>query len=79
MINGKEKKDKIDWTDDLIEAFRLSQTALKETKSITLPTPSDQLIIVHDGSKIGIGSVLYVLRKGTMKLRGFFSAKLKPH
>ena len=79
MITGKQKTDKIEWTDSFIEDFRASQKALQETKSIVLPTLNDQLIIVHDGSKIGIGSVLYVIRNGIMKLGGYFSAKLKSH
>ena len=68
MSTGKQKNDKIEWTNSLIEDFRASQKALLQTKSIVLPTPNDQLIIVHDGSKVGIGSVLYIIRKGHMKL-----------
>ena len=55
------------------------QDSLLSAESITLPQPSDQLIIVHDGSKVGIGSVLYLLRNSNIKLGGFFSAKLKSH
>ena len=46
---------------------------------MTLPRPSDQLIITHDGSQSGTGSVMYLVRNGDIKLGGFFSAKLQPH
>ena len=44
-----------------------------------IPRPTDQLIITHDGSNVGIGSVLFVKRNDTLHLGGFFSAKLKTH
>ena len=78
-IAGKEKSDKIVWTDSLLTSFKRAQGSLSSAESITLPRPTDQLIIVHDGSKVGIGSVLYLRRNDTTKLGGFFSAKLKPH
>ena len=37
------------------------------------------MTIVHDGSHVGIGSVLYLNRKSEVKIGGFFSAKLKTH
>ena len=78
-IAGKQKNDKITWTDVLIEIFRASQKALMSATSITLPKRSDRIIIVHDGSHAGIGSVLYLKRDDVIKLGGFFSAKLKSH
>lgn len=78
-ICGKQKQDKINWTEELLEHFRKAQAMLSEVKSVTLPTPHDQLIIVHDGSQIGIGSVMYTMRGSKMKIGGFFSAKLKPN
>ena len=78
-ISGKQKQDKIEWTEELLENFRNAQSMLSEIKSVTLPTPHDQLIIVHDGSQIGIGSVMYIIREKKMKIGGFFSAKLKPN
>ena len=78
-IAGKEKSDKIVWTDCLLTSFKRAQESLLSVESISLPRPTEQLIIVHDGSKVGIGSVLYFRRNDTIKLAGFFSAKLKPH
>ena len=78
-IAGQEKSDKILWTDGLLTSFKRAQGSLSSDESITLPRPTDQLIIVHDGSKVGIGSVLYLRRNDTTKLGGFYNAKLKPH
>ena len=54
---------------------------MKDPKTITIPKPSDLLIITNDGavSKGGMGSILYILRDGTLHLGGYFSAKLKSH
>ena len=78
-ISGKQKNDKVNWSDHLIQLYRSAQDALKKASSIHLPRPSDQLVIVHDGSMIGIGSVLYLNRKGQLIIGSFFSAKLKEH
>ena len=78
-ISGKENSDKIVWTNCLLTSFKRAQESLLSAESITLLRRTDQLIIVHDGSKGGIGSVLYLMRNDTIKLGGFFSAKLKPH
>ena len=70
---------KIIWTDSLLSAFKTGQSDSASAVTISLPTPTDQLIIVHDGAQVGIGSVLYLLRNDKIKLGGFFSAKLKAH
>ena len=67
------------WKDHLLNRFHQAQQALKSVKTVSLPRPTDQLIIVHDGARTGIGSVLYLQRNGQLKLGGFFSAKLKSH
>ena len=79
FMSGKKKNEKLVWSDSMLECFKTSQKALSQASVITLPCPSDQLIIVHDGSKTGIGSVVYLRRGDSMKLGGFFSAKLKVH
>ena len=56
-----------------------AQTALSKVNSITLPTTHVQLILVHDESQLGIGSILYLIGNGLMKIGGFFGAKLKPN
>ena len=76
---GKQKHDGIEWTDNLSKSFKEAQIALSKASRITLPTTEDQLIIVHDGSQLGIGSILYLKRGNDIILGGFFSAKLKSH
>ena len=78
---GKDTKVAIDWTDELLESFHKAQAALNDLECITIPRPSDSLIITNDGAvkSGGIGAVLYVLRNNKMLIGGFFSAKLKPH
>ena len=65
----------------MTQQFKLAQTSLSNHKSITLPKPSDKLWIVTDGSvtKRGIGVTLYVSHDQTLRLAGFFSAKLRKH
>ena len=79
LVAGKASSDILQWTDDLIEAFHDSQSHLHDNRSITIPRPDDQLWIVTDGAEKlpGIGSTLYVQRNGSLKVAGYFSAKLK--
>lgn len=78
FVGGKESRDKIDWTDELLSTFQTAQNCLNEVKTITVSRPSDQLIIVTDGAvkSRGIGATLYINRDGKSLLGGFFSAKL---
>ena len=76
---SKQKQDKIIWTDHLIHVFKTAQNALRGATKIRLPTPTDQLIITHDGSQLGIGSILFVKRNDSVMIGGYFSAKLKSH
>ena len=78
-ISGKQKSDKVTWDDNLITLYKSAQAALKAASSIHLPRASDQLVIVHDGSMSGIGSVLYLNRDNVLVVGSFFSAKLKEH
>ena len=70
---GKQSKDRISWTDELMDAFKSAQAALTNNKVIHLPLPTDTLLIVTDGSvkKTGIGATLYILRNSKMLLAGF--------
>ena len=76
---GKQKTDSITWSDSLSSTFKDAQSALSKASKITLPRIHDQLTIVHDGSQLGIGSILYLKRSNDIYLGGFFSAKLKSH
>ena len=78
---GKASQSPVEWTPSLTTAFHDAQQALSSLKCITIPRPSDKLIITNDGAvKLGgVGAVLYIIRDSKMLLGGFFSAKLKTH
>ena len=79
FITGKQKSEKLIWTESITQSFRSSQESLSSATTITLPRRDDQLVLVHDGSQLGVGSVLYLKRKKDIKLGAYFSAKLKTH
>ena len=78
---GRQSREKIEWTEDLLAAFKTAQNSLSNCKTITIPRPDDCLWIITDGSvrERGIAATLYVLRDGKLKLAGFFCAKLRKH
>ena len=77
--SGRQSQEPISWTDELRGSFHKAQYALFGARTITLPRPGDQLWIVTDGAvkDPGIGATLYVERKGTLHLAGFFQRKAK--
>jgi len=81
LVAGRQSRETITWTDELRSNFIQAQHALADTKTITLPRPSDEIWIVTDGSvkKSGIGATLYLRRKSSVLLGGFFNAKMKQH
>ena len=78
-VAGRSSIEPIEWSDDLLQIFKCSQSALSDSKVITLPRPEDQLFIVTDGAvkNRGIGATMYVMRSNKPVLAGFFSAKLR--
>lgn len=79
LTSGKQSRDKIDWSEPSLHAFRLAQQSLDQCQTITMPIPSDRLWIVTDASvaKGGAAATLYVCRGDKVLLAGFFNAKLK--
>ena len=78
-ISGAQSTDAIKWSEELKSSFIAAQQSLNNNRRITLPTPSDQLWIITDGSvkQQGIGATMYVRRSSKLTLAGFFSAKLR--
>ena len=76
---GRQSAETIEWCDELRDAFLSAQRALTSARAITLPRPSEQLWIVTDGAvrQPGLGATMYVTRGDTLRLAGFFSAKLR--
>ena len=75
-IASLQSKDSIPWNDSLRSSFNDDQSALSSNRTISLPTPDDQLWIVTDGAvrKPGLGATLYVTRQGKPLVAVFFSA-----
>ena len=79
VTGGRQSSEHIELTDSLREAFKRAKDKLHSRKTITLPRSTDELWLVTDGSvkECGLGATLYVMRNDTLKLAGFFSAKLR--
>ena len=73
IIKGKDGKQKITWSNDLLNSLKLVQQSLANSKTITIPQPSDTLSIVTDASARpgALGAILYAIRNGEPKLAGF--------
>jgi hypothetical protein len=78
-VAGKQSTDKITWSSNLEDSFKLCQDKLSSNRQIAFPRSDDQLWIVTDGScrLHGLGATLYVTRNNKTLLAGFFSAKLR--
>ena len=79
VTGGRQSSEHIEWNDSLQEAVKRAKDKLQTRKTITLPRSTDELWLVTDGSvkQCGLGATLYVMRNDTLKLAGFFSAKLR--
>ena len=77
-VKGKDPKERIQWSDELSNAYKKSQDALPNNKSIAIPHPSDALTIVTDASVRpgAVGATLYAIGENGPKLAGFYNCKL---
>ena len=78
-IAGKVTKEKVEWTEGLLESFKQAQKQLSKAQTITLPNADDHLQIMTDASKTGIAATLFVIRAKKPLAAGFFNAKLRKH
>ena len=64
----------IQWSDELLGAFSTAQKALSSAHAVTL-----QRWIVTDGAvrDLGLAATLYITCRDTVKVAGYFSAKLR--
>ena len=82
---GKDTKESFEWTHELEQRFREAKNAISSMKTLYLPSPKDQLMLVPDASKggrngeghPGIGHILYAVKDGTKLPVRVHSAKLK--
>ena len=67
-VAGKESADPIDWTHSLSQRFREAKAHIKNTHTLYLPHPDDQLVIKTDAaqSSPGIGHTIYAIKEGKL-------------
>ena len=80
-IKGLQGAQQITWTFDLKQAFATLQESLKNPRILTIPRPTDKLVMTVDASPLndGISSTLFIKRVERRLIAGFFSVKLKQH
>ena len=80
-IKGLQGQHKIQWTARLTDHFENCRAALKSPKTVTIPTPSDRLVLTVDASVVnkGLGATLFVIRGSKRLVGGYFSFKLNEH
>ena len=80
-LKGLNGSDSVKWTPELSKSFASAQHALKHPHTLTMPRPTDQLILTVDASPVnnGISGTLFVVRGGKKSVAKFFSVKLKDH
>ena len=76
---GKDTKDQFVWNHELTQKFREAKNHVQKMKTLYLPSPEDQLVLVPDGSKMtpGIGHILYAVVDGKRLPVRFHTFKLK--
>ena len=81
IVANRESRDVIVWTEELLKAFKDSQAFLSNNMVITMPRPSDKIIIVTDAAvkPCGLAATLFVDRDGKLLVGGYFNAKMKLH
>ena len=73
-VGDRSKKDAIEWTEELKEAFKLAQDSLRTAKPLTMPQIGQQLYMSTDASQSGIGATLH--RKKDKAVVKYFSKQL---
>ena len=78
---GLQGNNLISWNPELIQHFQNAQLALKSPKVLTVPIPSDKLIMTVDASPVndGISASLFVVWQEKRLIGECFSLKLKSH
>ena len=80
-IKGLQGSQTINCSQDLHQVFRKAQEALKFPRTLTIPRPSDRLLMTVDASpkNKGLGATLFIIRDGERMVAEFFSFKLKEY
>ena len=80
-IKGMHGSQVIQLSDDLCAQFKEAQKSLYTAQALTIPMPSDKLVLTVDTSpkNKGLASTLFVMCKGQKLVAEFHSFKLKVH
>ena len=85
-VAGRESAEKVIWSSELSDSFKVAKEALENVESIHVPKPDDKLEIFVDYSqdKKAVGGKLIIKRTEVGKsintlLGGYFSCKLNVH
>ena len=73
---GRESSEKFVWTHELEKSFRHAKQKIDSLVTLYLPAPNDQLILQTDGSKKGLGHILYAVKNGKKYPARIHSTKL---
>ena len=78
---GLDGRNLINWSTELQSHFETAQLALKSPKTLTIPKPSDQLVMTVDASPAnkGLGTTLFIQQHNKRLVAEFYSFKLKDH
>ena len=79
FLNGLQGAQKIRWSPELLDHFKRAQNALKDFRTLTIPIPSDMLVMTVDASLLnkGLAATLFSCRNEKRHISGFYSFKLK--
>ena len=61
---GKDSNEAFIWSYDLEKTFREAKNKINTLVTLYLPSPEDQLILQTDGSKQGLGHILFAIKDG---------------
>lgn len=77
LQNVKSKSAKIDWNQELEDAFKKIKQLLADSTELIYPDPNDKLALAVDASSKAIGGVIHqVTQHGIVRPISFFSRKL---
>ena len=79
VCGNRSSSEKINWTEELLESFKLCKEHLKKAKSIVLPKREEQLYITTDAAIncSGLAATLLVVRNGKPAVAGYYNSTLR--
>ena len=78
QLSSGKKKQRIQWTSELINHFDHLREGLKTVEILAYPKPNAHLVLTTDASTTAIGAILHQIHNGTDEPLEFYSRKLSP-